>query len=68
MTTTNEHEQALKFARAHDWGDEAVLFTLDGTYYIAGVRDDSVDPEGCLRNDMATIPATMQAVREFGGY
>ena len=58
-----EAQKALQFARNHDWGQNAEL--VDG--FITGLIDGwAVDGE--YHYQTVTIVATMQAMRNFGGY
>lgn len=61
--------QALEFARLHDWGDEATLaHDHAGKEIVVGLKDAYTTPDGTLVVDDATMPATITALRVFGGY
>lgn len=57
-------EYALAFARRHDWGEHA---TLHGDR-ITGLVDAYVDADGIYHATLTSVPATVQAVREYGNY
>jgi len=59
----NEARRALQFCRNHDWGQNAKL--ENGR--IANLLDQQ-GQKGQVENRRATVPATLSAVREFGGY
>ena len=60
--------KALEFARRHDWGRDAELvYGDDGDPYIAGLLDEYTQ-FGDYFCDVVTLRASMQELRNFGGY
>lgn len=68
MTNAPFISQLLAFARSHDWGE--------GAYYEDGRIRGLVDAYTIRRadgtvdyfEDAASVPATLRALRDFGGY
>ena len=68
ITAHEEACTALAFARGHDWGKDAELGQcLAGGFYLEGLVD-AYTLNGVTYEKDASVPATMNAVREFGGY
>lgn len=66
-------QRALAFAQAHDWGHGASIGQQqDGTYRICGLLDSWTQrqADGTVTEGHAyvTLPATVSAMRDFGGY
>lgn len=66
-------QRALAFAQQHDWGTGASLGQQrDGAYRVCGLVDawTQRQPDGAITSGQAyiTLPATVAAMREFGGY
>lgn len=68
MTNAPFISQLLAFARSHDWGRDAYYQNgrISGLVHAYTVRraDGAVD----YFEDAASVPATIRALRDFGGY
>lgn len=65
----DEAERALRFAHQHDWGSDAVgEVTREGKLRLTGLTDVYSTGDGESFTAYVSIPATMAAVRAFGGY
>jgi len=73
MVADIQARRALAFARLHDWGQDAFLsIDRNDEYTISGLIDGWTerDDKGNVsyHETIATVPATMRALKEFGNY
>lgn len=71
--TIETARRALAFARSHDWGTAAELATQNGEYVVVGLTETCVwscydGTSYTVEESVDPMPATIRALREFGGY